>query len=112
MALPLDFHQHISDGLRILRGEESHMRKLACNGDPRVVDELRDVQSLRERVELYTRTEWEMGQAPVDATAQDLEMLLALEARHGTESPNGAALRRFREALDQYGDYRWKLHRH
>lgn len=49
MPLPNDFLATIAAGVKALAGEETRLRKLSCNGDPRVLLDLRDVVGLHSR---------------------------------------------------------------
>lgn len=103
MSLPANFLPTIAAGIRALTREETRLQRVSCNGDPRVLLSLRDVQGLRRRLESTTREEWELGLAMYFAP-QDLGVLEKLERRYGNspylDGPDqSAAFRDLRRAL-------------
>src|SRR5262245_45413069 len=112
MPLPVAFLSTISAGVNALRGEETRLRRLSCNGDPRLLLALRDVGGLRERLESESRENWERGWAWAAFAPQDLAVLEEL-AQRSDESPYqdaaGRAFRELRDCLDWYSVYHFDL---
>ena len=102
-ALPGSFYAKIAAGTRALLTEENRLRKLSCNGDPRVLLDLRGVTVLRERMEHARREDWENGMAVLYFAPQDLGVLIELEERYANSPYRDASvLRDLREALEWY----------
>ncbi len=101
--LPATFYSTIAAGTRALLTEENRLRKLSCNGDPRVLLSLRDVSGLRMRLEMEPRAAWEDMPGALFFSPQDIGVIEELESRYA-DSPyrDGAVLRELREALNWY----------
>lgn len=105
MTLPPTFHTTIANGVRALLTEENRLRKLSCNGDPRVLLTLRDVAGLRERLEGTTREKWEAGDVVSSFALQDIGVVEELASRYATSPDRDEeALGQLREALLWYLD--------
>jgi hypothetical protein len=105
--LPASFYSTIAAGTRALLAEENRLRKLSCNGDPRVLLALRDVSGLRMRLDYEAREMWEEGWGFTIVTGQDIGVLNELADRYG-DSPyadqGGSPFRELAKALEWYAE--------
>ena len=105
--LPATFHSTVAAGVRALQTEENRLRKLSCNGDPRVLLALRDVVGLRSRLDQEMRDLWEDGWGITCFNGQDIGVLHELAERYG-DSPyrdgGGAPFRELAKALEWYAE--------
>ena len=103
--LPATFYSTIAAGVRALLTEENRLRKLSCNGDPRVLLALRDVSGLRGRLEHESRDSWEDGSGIISFSGQDVGVLNELAERYA-DSPyrdqGGSPFRDLARALEWY----------
>src|SRR5687768_6594713 len=83
---PEAFYSTIAAGARALLTEENRLRKLSCNGDPRVLLALRDVSGLRGRLDHANPDSWKDGWGITFISGQDIGVLNELAERYG-ESP-------------------------
>ena len=106
------FHATIAAGVRALQTEENRLRKLSCNGDPRVLLALRDVGGLRDRLEHENRDLWENGWGITFFNGQDIGVLNELADRYG-DSPysdqGGSPFRQLAKVLEWYADHGGEL---
>ena len=106
--LPATFYATIAAGARALLTEENRLRKLSCNGDPRVLLALRDVAGLRARLDHESRDSWEDGCAIAFFSGQDIGVLNELAERYG-DSPygdqGGSPFRQLAKALEWYVEH-------
>ncbi len=106
--LPATFYSTIAAGTRALLAEENRLRKLSCNGDPRVLLALRDVAGLRGRLAHENRDLWEDGTGITFISGQDIGVLNELAELYG-DSPyrdqGGSPFRELAKALEWYVEH-------
>ena len=101
--LTATFYSTIAAGARALLTEENRLRKLGCNGDPRILLSLRDVSGLRARLDMKPGRAWEDVPGALLFSPQDIGVIEELESRYaGSPYRDGAVLRELREALNWY----------